>query len=91
LYETLKARVNLLVYSSRLELRRAIEGFIEISIQRRYHKEIGSVALADVCYRRWEATHKRREEQKRITLEQRFRYNLSRLNQTTTGKLSLEP
>ena len=31
------------------------------------------------------------EELKRVTLQERFRYNRSRWNQTTTGRLSLEP
>jgi len=90
-HETLKARVNLLVYSSPEELRRAIAEFIEFYNHRRYHEGIGNVAPADVYYGRRETILKRREEQKRVTLDERFRYNRSRLNQTTTGKLSLEP
>ena len=90
-HETLKARVNLLVYSSPEELRRAIAEFIEFYNHRRYHEGIGNVAPADVYYGRRETILKRREEQKRVTLDERFRYNGSRLNQTTTGRLSLEP
>ena len=90
-HETLKARVNLLVYSSPEELRRAIAEFIEFYNHRRYHEGIGNVAPADVYYGRRETILKRREEQKRVTLDERFRYNRSRLNQTTTGRLSLEP
>lgn len=47
-------------------------------------------APADVYYGRREAILKRREEQKPVTFDERFRYNRSRLNQTTTGELSLE-
>jgi hypothetical protein len=72
-------------------LRRAIAEFIEFYNHRRYHEGIGNVAPADVYYGRRETILKRREEQKRVTLDERFRYNGSRLNQTTTGKLSLEP
>jgi hypothetical protein len=90
-HETLKARVNLLVYASPEELRRAIAEFIEFYNLRRYHEGVGNVAPADVYYGRREAILQRREEQKRVTLEERFRYNRNRSNQTTTGALSLEP
>ena len=40
-HETLKARVNLLVYSRPAELGRAIEEFIEFYNHRRYHKGSG--------------------------------------------------
>jgi len=68
-HETLKARVNLLVYSSPEELRRAIAEFIRFYNHRRYHEGIGNVAPADVYYGRREAILRRREEQKRVTLE----------------------
>lgn len=64
-HETLKARVNLLVWTSPEELRRAIAEFIEFYNQRRYHEGIGNVAPADVHYGRREEILKRREEQKR--------------------------
>ena len=47
--------------------------------------------LADVYYGRREAILKRKEEQKRVTLEKRFRYNHSRLDRRTTRELNLEP
>ena len=47
----------------------------------RYHEGMGNVAPADVYYGWQEAILKRREEQKRVTLEDRFRYNRSRLKQ----------
>ena len=64
---------------------------IEFYNHRRYHEGIGNVAPADVYYRRREAILKQREEQKRATLEERFRYNRSRSTTITTGGLSAEP
>lgn len=64
---------------------------IEFYNCQRYRDGIGNVAPADVYYGRREAILKRREEQKRATLEERFRYNRSRSKQTTTGALNLEP
>lgn len=90
-HETLKARVNLLVYSSTEELRRSIGEFIEFYNHRRYYEGIGNVAPVDVYFGRREAILKRREEQKRVTLEERFRYNRSRSKQMTTGALSPKP
>ncbi len=87
-HETLKSRVNLLVYSSPEELRRSIAEFIEFYNHRRHHEEIGNVAPADVYYGRRDGILKRREEQKRVTLEKRFRYNRSRSKETTTGALA---
>ena len=72
-------------------MRRAIAEFIEFYNHRRDHEGIGNVTPADVYKGRREAILKRREEQKRATLEERFRYNRSRLNQTTMGALNLEP
>jgi len=90
-HETLKARVNLLVYLSPEELRRAIAEFIEYYNHRRYHEGIGNVAPADVYYGRRQAILKRREELKRITLQERFRYNRSRSKEITLGELSTKP
>jgi hypothetical protein len=63
----------------------------ECQDHRRYHEGIGNVGHANVNYGRREAILERSEEQKRVTLEERFRKNRSRWNQTTTGKLSFEP
>jgi transposase InsO family protein len=82
-HETLKARTNLLVWTSPEELRAAIARFIEFYNQRRYHEGIGNVAPADVYYGRREEILKRREEQKRQTLYERFEYNRAERNQTT--------
>src|SRR5271169_4089531 len=75
-HETLKARLNLLVYTSREQLRAALAEFIEFYNQRRYHEGIGNVTPADVYYGRRELILRRREEQKRQTLYERFQYNL---------------
>jgi putative transposase len=80
-HETLKARTNLLVWTSPEELRRAIAEFIEFYNQRRYHEGIGNVAPAEVYYGRREEILKRREEQKRQTLYERFEYHRAQRNQ----------
>jgi putative transposase len=90
-HETLKARVNLLVYSSPEELRGAIAEFIEFYNHRRYHEGVGNVAPADVYYGRRETILQRREEQERVTLEERFRYNRSRSMTIHLGEPSTEP
>jgi hypothetical protein len=75
--------MNLLVWSSPEELRAAIAEFIEFYNQRRYHEGIGNVAPADVYYGRREEILKRREEQKRQTLYERFEYNRAQRSQAT--------
>jgi putative transposase len=75
-HETLKARLNLLVYTSPEALRAALAEFIEFYNQRRYHEGVGNVTPADVYYGRREEIFQRREEQKRQTLYERFQYNL---------------
>lgn len=90
-HETLKSRVNLLVYSSPEELRRAIREFIEFYNCRRYHEGIGNVTPADVYYQRREAILKRRRKQKHITLGERLRYNRSRLLNINQGVLHPRP
>jgi len=82
-HETLKVRMNLLVWASPEELRAAIAEFIEFYNQRRYHEGIGNVAPADVYYGRREEILKRREEQKRQTLYERFAYNRVQRSQIT--------
>jgi putative transposase len=85
-HETLKARLNLLVYTSTEQLRAALREFIEFYNQRRYHEGIGNVTPADVYYGRREEILKRREEQKRQTLYDRFQYNLSQKTNRITGE-----
>ena len=87
-HETLKARLNLLVYTSPEELWRAMAEFIEYYNHRRYHEGIGNVAPADVYYGRREEILRRREEQKQRTIQERLRYNLGRSNLQLTGDLN---
>jgi putative transposase len=53
-HETLKARLNLVVYTSPEELRRALAEFIEFYHHSRYHEGIGDVTPANVYYGRRE-------------------------------------
>ena len=85
-HETLKARLNLLVYTSAEELRRALDAFIEFYNQRRYHEGIGNVTPTDVYYGRREGILKRREEQKQQTLYERFQYNRGKKLNRATGE-----
>lgn len=64
-HETLKARLNLLVYTSVEQLQTALGEFIEFYNQRRYHEGIGNVTPTDVYYVRREGILKRGEEQER--------------------------
>jgi len=52
--ETLKARLNLLIYTSPEQLRAALAEFIEFYNLRRCHEGVGNVMLADVHYWRRE-------------------------------------
>ncbi len=74
-HETLKAPMNLLVYTSPDELRRTMQDFIEYYNHRRYHEAIGNVTPVDVYYGRREEILRGRAEQKQRTIEQRLRYN----------------
>ena len=85
-HETLRARMNLLVYTSPDELRRTMQDFIAYYNHRRYHEAIGNVTPADVYYGRREEILRRRTEQKQRTIEERLRYNLGRSN-LITGEL----
>ncbi len=87
-HETLRARMNLLVYTSPDELRRTMRDFIAYYNHRRYHEAIGNVTPADVYYGRREEILRRREEQKQRTIEQRLRYNLGRWNLKLTSELN---
>jgi RNA-directed DNA polymerase len=64
-HETLKARLNLLVFTSPEALRATMAEFIEFYNHRRYHEGIGNVTPADVYYGRREEVLKRRKEQKK--------------------------
>jgi len=80
-HQTLKTRLNVLVYTSPEELKRAMGKFIRYYNHERYHEGIGNVAPADVYYGRRAEILRRREEQKERTIQARLRYNLRRGNQ----------
>jgi putative transposase len=62
-HETLKARMNLLVYTSPDELRWTMQQFIAYYNHRRYHEAIGNVTPADGYYGRRKEILRRWEEQ----------------------------
>ena len=67
-HETLKARLNLLVFTSPEALRAAMAEFIESDNYCRGHKRRGNVTPADLYFGRREEILKRRKEQKRTTI-----------------------
>ena len=77
-HETLKARLNLLVYTSPGRLHAALADFIDFYNHRRYHEGLDNVTPADVYYRRREAILARRKERQAATLERRRAYNRAR-------------
>jgi hypothetical protein len=89
-HETLKARLNLLVFTSPEALRAAMGEFIEYYNYRRYHEGIGNVTPADVYCRRREEILKRRKEQRQATLDRRFQYNLGPATDQPWGELGSE-
>jgi len=89
-HQTLKARVNLLVYTSPEQLREAMAEFIEFYNHHRYHEGIGNVTPADVYCGRREEILRRREEQKQRTVLRRIEYNLGRRETQTMGELGPE-
>jgi putative transposase len=89
-HETLKARLNLLVFTSPEAPRAAMAEFIESYSHRRYHEGIGDVTAGDVYYGRREEILKRRKEQKQATLDRRFQYNLGQAPNQTRGELGSE-
>jgi transposase InsO family protein len=90
-HETLKARLNLLVFTGPEPLRAAMAEFIKLGNYHRYHKGIGNATSADVYFGRREKILKRRKEQKQATLERRFQYNLGEVLNPTSGELGIEP
>ena len=89
-HETLKARLNLLVFTSPEALPAAMAEFIEFYNYHRYHEGIGNVTPADVYFGRREEILKRRKEQKQETLDRRFQYNLGQAPNQTWGELGSE-
>jgi RNA-directed DNA polymerase len=66
-HETLKARLNLLVYTSPEVLRAVMADFIRFDNRERYHEGIGNVTPADVYYGRRDAIVRRRAAQQHRT------------------------
>jgi transposase InsO family protein len=64
----------------------ALAEFIEFYNHRRYHEGIGNVTPADVCYGRQKEILKRREEQKRQTVSERFQLNQGQKNNRASGE-----
>ncbi len=89
-HETLKARRNLFVYTSRELLRAAMADFIRFYNHERYHEGIGNVTPADVYDGRREAILRRRVRRKSRTLARRVRYNRAAAMQCTRGELTGE-
>jgi len=85
-HETLKARINLLVYTSPDRLRTAMADFIRSYNHERYHEGISNVTPADVYYGRREAILRRRAAQKTRTRAERFRYNQATSMQGIRGE-----
>jgi len=89
-HETLKARLNLLVFTSPEALRAAMGEFIEFYNYHRYQEGIGNVTPADVYFGRREEILKPRKEKKQETLDRRFQYNLGQAHNPTRGELGTE-
>lgn len=75
-HETLKARINLLVYTSPEVLRQAMADFIAFYNTHRYHEGILNVTPADRYAGRHTAIIERRTATKRATITRRKDYNL---------------
>ncbi len=86
-HETLKARINLLVYPSPEALRDAMAEFIEFYNTRRYHEGIRNVTPADRYYGRHTGTLECRKETKRATIARRKEYNLGYSPGESAGSL----
>ena len=89
-HETLKARLNLLVYTSPGRLHAAMAAFIDFYNHRRYHEGLDNVTPADVYYGRREAILARRKERHAATLARRRAYNRARPGQRTRGGSALQ-
>jgi RNA-directed DNA polymerase len=76
LHETLKARLNLAVFTSPEARGVAMAESIEFYNAPAITGGLGNVTPADVYFGRREAILKRREEQKQATLDRRFQHNL---------------
>jgi putative transposase len=90
-HETLKARLNLLVYTSLKRLRAAMADLIHFYNHDRYHEGIGNVTPADVYDGRRDAILQRRVAQQRRTLAQRIRYIRVAAMQGRPGRVARRP
>jgi hypothetical protein len=88
-HETLKARLNLLVYTSLEVLRTAMADFIRYDHEP-YHEGTEHVTPADVYDGRREAILRRRAAQQRRTLDRRVRHNRAAARQGTRGEPTVE-
>ena len=86
LHETLKARVNLPLYSLPEKLRRSYSSS-SFTIGGGITEGIGNVTPADASYGPRESLLKRGEERIRVTLEKRFPCDCSRSKEINTGAL----
>ncbi len=84
-HETLKARLNLLVYTSPGRLRAAMATFIDFYNHHRYHEGLDNVTPADVYYGRRAAILARRKERQAATLVRRRAYNRAHSRAAHTG------
>jgi len=74
-HQTLKGEINQIPCEMPMELRKAIEEFIEYYNYRRYHEALGNVTPADVYYGKRENILARRKEAKQKTLQARLEHN----------------
>jgi hypothetical protein len=68
-------------------LRAVMATFIKLGHHRRYHEGIRTVTPADIYYARREQILKPRMQQKQVTLDSRFQYNLGQAAIQTPGEL----
>jgi transposase InsO family protein len=73
----IKEKICLVIYCSPDELKKAVDGAIR-TYNRTPHESLDNVSPNDVYAGRKEVILKRRQEQKRLTLERRKQYNLNR-------------
>jgi transposase InsO family protein len=89
LHRTMEEQVNLHVYDSPWQLRRAIDRFYRFYNYERYHESLGNVTPADVYFGRAEGILARRKALKARTMdERRRRYRASRRQEESTKSLT---
>lgn len=90
-HESIKGRLNLLVYESPEALKAAMADFIDFYNHRRYHEGLGNVTPADVYFGRRDEILRRREAIKQETFVRRRVYNLERNMDQLRPNPSLTP